>query len=77
MALKAVVENQSEIPEGVESFYEEQDGKFVLDEFQKISVRTLFFSLSSVNFFFKVVSNCFFILRLLCKLRSKLSKKVL
>ena len=30
MALKAVVENQSEIPEGVESFYEEQDGKFVL-----------------------------------------------
>tara|TARA_Y100001963_G_scaffold160024_1_gene267142 strand:+ start:1039 stop:1836 length:798 start_codon:yes stop_codon:yes gene_type:complete len=30
MALKAIIENKEEIPEGVESFYEEKDGKFHL-----------------------------------------------
>ena len=30
MALKAVIEKKEEVPEGAESFYEEEDGKYVL-----------------------------------------------
>ena len=30
MALKAIIDNKEEIPEGTESYYEEKDGKFHL-----------------------------------------------